>query len=83
MSSVSFVTPAKAGAYLNQPHRALLAVMGPRLRGDDEVWNGLVHYLPSPSGEGIEGWGLSVIGNPRLKRTGPTPTPPLKRRGFQ
>ena len=36
--------------------------------------------LPSSSGEGIEGWGLSSERG--THRTAPTPTPPLKGMGL-
>ncbi len=39
----------------------------------------LRNFLPSSSGEGP---GLGVVGAPRASRTPPTPTPPLKGRGF-
>ena len=37
-------------------------------------------FLPSPSGEGIEGWGA---GEGRDTRQAPSPTPPLKERGLE
>ena len=48
---------------------------------DELWWNFSATFLPTPSGEGIEGWGLSSRHNACL--TAPTPTPPLKGRGFQ